>query len=179
MSDHGILRVLLASAVVGLTPISVSGQTTSVAQQFTLRDYVDRFAQLTDEATPALADLMLSTHRAGRRPELTRMAGPLLTLLGRSGLERIESQERAHFGVDTEHFVGECAVMDWVADESLQWSMHVEVTYWDPNRAASTEIYEMITAGRVSMDDYDPEKYVEICSNLLSNVLVRLGFDGG
>jgi hypothetical protein len=178
MPDPLTRRTLLACALLSLLPVAASGQSTPAPLEYRLRDYVERFASVIGGTTPALVDLVVFSGEAdGRR--LSRPAAPLAAAMREAGYGRVEAQQSASFGVETDHVIGECAVIDGVNGDAGQWAMHVEVTFWDPNRAADTEVYEALATGRRASGESATDTYVRACGAQLSAVLDRLGFEGG
>jgi hypothetical protein len=148
----------------------------SSASQLVLRDDVDGWGWLT-VVTDRTAIVQLAY--ASPNNEQGRLDEQLLEEMRGRGVRRLFGQES--FEPAESHVLAECTGTDWTPEGTtqVQVAIHAEVSYWDHTRLAATEIYEALTVGAATAEQFSTDVYVEGCSRVLIGVLVRLGFDKG
>jgi hypothetical protein len=111
--------------------------------------------------------------------EMGRLDDELLENMRGRGVRRLFGQDS--FEPSESQVLAECTGTDWTPEGAtqVQVAIHAEVSYWDHTRLAATEIYEAVTVGAAAPDQFSADAYVEGCSRVLTQILVRLGFDRG
>ncbi len=148
----------------------------AAASQLVLRDDVDGWGWLT-VVTDRRAIVQLAY--ASPNNEMGTLHDELLENMRGRGVRRLFGQDS--FQPSESQVLAECTGTDWTPEGAtqVQVAIHAEVSYWDHTRLAATEIYEAVTVGAAAPDRFSPDAYVEGCSRVLTEVLVRLGFDRG
>jgi hypothetical protein len=149
----------------------------AAAAQVVVRDDVDGWAWLA-----ALRDRRVIVHLAyasSQSSQEGRLDEALVDTLQARGVRRVFDQ--SDFDPAQGQVIAECTGTDWLPLRSpqVQIVLHAEVSYWDQSRLAATEIWEALSVGATEPETFTPEVYVQGCARLLTEVLVRLGFDQG
>ena len=145
--------------------------------QYVLRDDTGGWGWLALTSEPrAVVQLVYGSPQTGDQGELDLR---VLQRLREMGVRRI--WEAAEFEPSENQVVAECAAVDYTLpqDEEHVYAIHTEVSYWDSNRLAGTEIYEAITVSQIAPTDLATDTFVDACVPQLARVLVSLGFDEG
>jgi hypothetical protein len=159
----------------GLVAFALACLPGAAASQLVLRDDVDGWGWLT-VVTDRRAIVQLAY---AAENEQGRLDTELLENMRGRGVRRLFGQDS--FEPGESQVLAECTGTNWTPEGAtqVQVAMHAEVSYWDHTRLAATEIYEAITVGAATPEQFSPDAYVEGCSRMLTGILVRLGFDRG
>jgi hypothetical protein len=86
--------------------------------------------------------------------------------------------ETEAFDAAASQVLAECTATDRsvVGGGEINFAVHAEVSYWDHNRLAATEIYESLRIAVVEPSEFRPDTYVQACADQIADVLVALGF---
>jgi hypothetical protein len=160
----------------GLVLCALASFPGAATSQLVLRDDVDGWGWLT-VVTDRRAIVQLAY--ASPNNETGRLDDELLEQMRGRGVRRLFGQDS--FEPSESQVLAECTGSDWTPEGAtqVQVAIHAEISYWDHTRLAATEIYEAITIGSAAPDQFSPDVYIEGCSRVLTQVLVRLGFDRG
>jgi hypothetical protein len=160
----------LAALAFVLLPLSASAQVI-------VRDDVDGWGWLA-----ALRDrraIVQLAYASSQSSQEGRLDDALVDTLRSRGVRRVFGQ--SDFDPAQGQVMAECTGTDWLPQRSpqVQMVLHAEISYWDQSRLAATEIWEALSVGAAAPEAFTPDAYVQGCARLLTEVLVRLGFDQG
>jgi hypothetical protein len=145
--------------------------------QFVLRDDTGGWGWLA--LTPGHRAVVQLVYGSPQTGDQGRLDLRVLEQLRAMGVRRVS--DSSEFEPTENQVVAECAAVDYTPPDSgeRQYTIHVEVSFWDHNRLAATEIYESVMLSSIAPTDLPTDTFVDACVAQLSRVLVRLGFDEG
>ena len=161
--------LVLAACAATLLPAAAAGQVV-------IRDDTSGWAWLgMIEARRGVVHLSYANAQTGTQGQL----GPqLLEELTARGIGRVDT---GTFDPASSQLLAECTATDRsvVGGSEIHYAVHAEVSYWDHNRLAATEIYESLRIASVPPTEFRPDTYVQACADQVADVLEALGFTTG
>ncbi len=102
----------------------------------------------------------------------------LLGDLRRMGVRGVYSAGRADVSVD--YVAATCEGREMRnSTGQIQWAMYLEVLWWLAEDLEEIVLFKALDQGYMGTAAYNTDVYVERCANVLSDALIRLGFDEG